>query len=484
MESTDVAAATGHYRQQLDRTLKVFANVTLTFGTLGPTATVFAFLPVVLWVAGSFAFIGFLIAAVFALCQGLVYSELGTAYPVAGGEYSMVGRVLGRPAGAILFAIMVANYVLVPSAFALAGGIYLGVIWPWAGTHSQLVGALIVLFAAGVAFLRIAVGWVVAAIFLGVELVAIPVLVVLGLAHAHSPVDRLFTAHLYGPDGPMKLTATAFLLGITIAFFCYQGFGNAVIFSEETKHAKQRVGRAVMWTLLISVLAIATPAAAVLLGAPSLKGLLTAQAPLTYVLESLGGHNLDTVVSLFVFFAIVDAEIASVMAFGRVLWSSGRDNAWPGPISRALATVHPKLETPYVATTVLAAAIMLLTLLSTIAAVVTFSGVVTLAFAGLMGLSAIVIRFKKSAPSDRYKLPLWPLPPAVLLVGCVVMATQQKMSDLWITLAIAGGFFIYYLVYLLPRSDTHFVLLDSPEEMPDAGEAAAPAIAVIEPEKA
>ena len=58
------------------------------------------------------------------------------------------------------------------------------------------------------------------------------------------------------------------------------------------------------------------------------------------------------------------------------------------------------------------------------------------------------------------------------------------MSDLWITLAIAGGFFIYYLVYLLPRSDTHFVLLDSPEEMPDAGEVAAPAIALVEPGEA
>ena len=34
------------------------------------------------------------LAAVFALCQGLSYAELGTAYPIAGGEYSMVARVL------------------------------------------------------------------------------------------------------------------------------------------------------------------------------------------------------------------------------------------------------------------------------------------------------------------------------------------------------------------------------------------------------
>ena len=411
MDTTLSAPPTkGHYRQQLDRTLKIFSNVTLTFGTLGPTATVFAFVPVVLFVAGSFAFIGFLIAAVFALCQGLVYSELGTAFPVAGGEYSMVARVLGRPTGAVLFALMIANYIVVPSAFALAGGIYLGVLWPWAGAHFQLVGVIIVAFAACVAFLRIAVGWIVAAIFLGVELVAIPVIVVLGLVHAHSPGDRLFTSHVFGRSRPTGLTATSFLLGVTIAFFCYQGFGNSVIFSEETQHAKQRVGRAVMWTLLIAFVAIATPCAAVLLGAPSLKGLLTAQAPMTYILETLGSHTLDEVVSLFVFFAIVDAEIASVMAFGRVLWSSGRDKAWPGAVSRIIGAVHPRFETPYVATSLLALAILILTAVSTIAAVVTFSGVVTLVYAGLMALSALVIRFQKKAPTDRYKLPLWPIP--------------------------------------------------------------------------
>jgi hypothetical protein len=75
-----------------------------------------------------------------------------------------------------------------------------------------------------------------------------------------------------------------------------------------------------------------------------------------------------------------------------------------------------------------------------------------------MGLSAIVIRLQKNPP-DRWKMPLWPIPPALLVTACVVMGTQQSKKDLWITLAIAAAFLVYYLVYLRPRPE-HWKLLD------------------------
>jgi amino acid transporter len=458
------SAPAGSYKQELDRALNPLGNISMTLATSGLTVTVVAFAPVAIAFTGTMAFWVFLLAAVFCVCEGLSYAELGTAYPIAGGEYSLVARVLGRPVGAVLFAIMIANYVFAISAASLGGGLYLGNLWPWAGAHPQLIGVAIIAFAACVAALRIALGWIITAIFLVIELVAIPVVVVLGLVHAHSPADRLFTVHVYGSSGPINLTATAVILGATIAFFCYQGFGNSVIFSEETHHAKQKVGRMVMWALLISVVAICVPVLAAILGAPSVEGLLTAPSPFTYVVQTLGGHTVNQIVSLFVFFAIIDAVIAEIMAFGRVLWSSGRDRAWPTPVSRFLATVHPRLKTPYVATTVMAVVCAILTATSTLATTVTFLGIVTLGFAGLMGLSAFVLRFKKDAPADRYRLPLWPLPPLVLVAACVVMGTQQTLKDLLIVVSIGAAFLIYYLVYLRPRSDTHWVMLSAIED--------------------
>lgn len=453
----------GSYAQELDRGLRSLRAVVLAVASVGPAGSVFAFVPIVFFIGGTFAFYAFVIAFLLALCEGLAYAELGSAYPIAGGEYAMVGRVLGRPTGAFLFAIMVAEYIFVPSAFALVAGLYLGVMWPWAGAHLHVVGVACLAWAVGVALLRVKLGAWVAGFFLAIQIVAVGALTILGLINAHNPADRLFTATAYGPDGPISLTLSAALLATTIAFFTYQGFGNAIIFSEETKGAKKKIGGVVMWAVVVTGLAILVPTTAVLLGAPSVEGLLTSASPMTYMIEATGGKTFDTILSFVIFLALLDAITASMMAFTRVIYSSGRDNAWPTPVSKALAYIHPRYKTPWGAVVALGITAIVLTALSTIAMVVTWLGVITLVYAFLLGLSAIVMRLKKSPP-ERYKMPLWPVPALVLVGACIVMVTSQTLKDVLIVVSIGAAFLLYYLVYLLPRSATHWVFLEAVAE--------------------
>ena len=166
------------------------------------------------------------IAAVFCVFQGLAYAEVGSAYPVAGGEYSMVGRVLGKALGIITFGLMSAMYIFVPTAAALAAGSILGIIWPWAGEHTHIIAVLVIVYAASVSFLKVKLGTWVAAFFVAVQIIALLIVTVLGLVHAHSPSERLFSTQAIGADGNMTTVAmAAAVLGITVAFFIYQGFG-------------------------------------------------------------------------------------------------------------------------------------------------------------------------------------------------------------------------------------------------------------------
>lgn len=450
----------GSYAQELDRGLRSLRAIVLSVASVGPAGSVFAFVPIVFFIGGTFAFYAFVIAFLLALCEGLAYAELGSAYPIAGGEYAMVGRVLGRPAGAFLFAVMAAEYVFVPSAFALGTGLYLGVLWPWAGAHLHVVGVVCLAWGIGVALLRVKLGAWVAGFFLVIQIVAVGALTILGLIHAHNPVDRLFTVHAYGPTGPTSLSWTGALLAITIAFFVYQGFGNAIVFSEELKGAKRKIGGVVMWAVVVTGLAILVPTIAVLLGAPSVEGLLTSASPMTYMIEATGGKTFDTILSFVIFLALLDAITASMMGFTRVIYSSGRDKAWPTPVSRALAYIHPRFKTPWGAVIALGIVAIVLTALSNIAAVVTWLGVITLIYAFLLGLSAFVIRLKKNPPA-RYKMPLWPVPAFVLAGACIIMVTSQTLKDVVIVVSVGAAFLLYYLVYLLPRSATHWVFLDA-----------------------
>jgi amino acid transporter len=445
-----------HYSQELDRSLHPFRAVIMGVASCGPIGSVFTYVPILLLICGTFSFWALVLAAGLCICQGLAYAEVGSAYPIAGGEYSMVGMVLGRLMGLITFALMSAMYLFVPAAAALAGGIYLGVIWGWAGTHTHAIAVAIIVWAAVVSFLRVKLGTWVAGFFVAVQIIALCVVTILGLVHWHSPSERLFTV-------TPALTWQSALLGLTIAFFIYQGFGNVIIFSEETKKAKSLIGRAAMSATVMAILVIFIPSVALMIGAPSLKVLLTSATPLSDTVSAWGGAFFGKAISLIIFFAILDLATASMMAFARVYWAGGRDNVWPGPISKAMAYVNPRFKTPWVAVIVFAVACGVIAGVSNIAAAVTFTGVITLAYAGLMALSAIVIRLKKDPP-DRYKMPLWPFPPVVLAGVCIVLGTQQKLSDLYVVLAIAGAFLLYYLIFLRSRPG-HWQMLEPIDEL-------------------
>ena len=447
------------YQQELDRSLHPLRSLIMGVASCGPIGSVFAYVPALLAICGLFSWWAMVIAAVLCIFQGLAYAEVGSAYPVAGGEYSMIGRVLGKALGVMTFGLMSAMYIFVPTAAALAAGGILGVIWPWAGENTHIVAVLVIVYAAAVSFLRVKLGTWVAAFFVAVQIVALLIVTILGLVHAHSPSERLFSTQVMGADGNTTTVAmAAAVLGITVAFFIYQGFGNVIIFSEETKKAKARIGGAAMGATITAIVVILVPTTAILLGAPSVSMLLTSASPLADTIASWGGNFFGKVISFIIFLAILDLATASMMAFARVYWSGGRDNVWPTPISKAMAYVNPRLKTPWVAVIVFATICAVFGATSNVASIVTFTGVITLVYAGLMALSAIVIRLKKTPP-DRYKMPLWPIPPALLVIACVLMGTQQQLKDVYITLGIAAVFLVYYLVYLRPRPE-HWQLLD------------------------
>ena len=64
-------------------------------------------------------------------------------------------------------------------------------------------------------------------------------------------------------------------------------------------------------------------------------------------------------------------------------------------------------------------------------------------------------------------MPLWPLSPVVALAGVVVTVLLQTGRDLAIVAAILAAGLLYDAVYLRPRRDTHWILLDPLVDEPD-----------------
>ena len=442
--------------------------MTITLSVIGPAASVFAIGSIALRQQGSGAFLAFLAAALISGCLAVGWAELGALYPTAAGLYGIVGRVLGRRAGFLALTLQLALFVIVPSAFALAAGQYLNAVWP---TISPRTAALVLLAAAAaLTVVGIRFNAAVTAALLALELTIILVVSALGFAHADwSLAATLVDPRVYAADGgPAPATLRTLLAGVVLGLGAYAGYGGAVILSEETQGPRRGIARAVLGALGVAVVAELLAITAALVGAPSQAQLTTAPAPMSYLVHSLGGNRLVTIVTLALVATFFNIVLAVLLEYARILYSSGRDRAWPMPLSRALGRIHPRTRTPVVASLTIGAAALTLTAVSNYAAAVTFASLTVVVTFALIALSALVSRLRQPHLTRPYRMPLWPGPPVVALAGVAVTVVLQTGRDLAIVAGILAAGMLYDAAYLRRRHDTHWTLLDPLVDEPDA----------------
>ncbi|CQD23245.1 amino acid transporter [Mycolicibacterium conceptionense] len=449
------------YTQELSRSLGLWGNVALCVAAITPAVGVFAIAPILLNMAGTGAVWALLIAGLLGLSMAACYGELGSAYPIAGGDYSVISRTLGKAAGfvSLVFTGPVCAF-LIPAVVALTVATYLNVVVPldarWVGAVVIALGTLIAIL--GVRFSARLVG-----LLLTIELLVVVFVTLLGFAQTQHSLSEVLRPTTFGPEGAQNLAAGVLLAAVAVAAFTYNGFQGALLFSEETSGGGRNIARSVFISLGVAVSFGVIPVLGGLLGARSLAEFTTSATPWQQLLTDTGGEGFNTIVSLGIALAVVNGVMALTPYFARVVYSSGRDWMWPGPISRALARVHPRFETPWVATLVIGVAGVLLILTTDVETMATVIGTIIALEMILVAVSAIVSRIRVPRLSRPYRMPLWPAAPTAAIALCLVVLAEQTRKDQIAALVIVGMSLLYYRFYLRPRSETHMKMLNPAE---------------------
>ncbi len=459
------------YKQQLSRSLSLRANVLITLSSVTPASSVFIILPSVIVAVGGASFIALLAAALVGVAMAYCYAELSSAFPIAGGEYSFAARVLGKSTGFALFLMNALSIILIIAVVALGTGEYLSAAW--AGANSKWAGVVVIVVCAAVAVLNIRLNAWVTGTFLVVEMAALVVLTLLGFLHVSRPVSTLLHPQALSGGGGVLAAASWGLVAsqTATALFAYNGYGAAVYFAEETKGASRGIAKVILFSLGITVAAELIPTTAVVLGAPSLPKLMGSTAPMQYFLTSRGGATVNTIVSLGVALAIINAVVAITLQAGRTVYASARDRAYPDRISSALAHVHPRFHTPVTATLLvglLAAVIAAIVPLNTL---ITATGATVVILYAVVALSALVGRRNGTTSLARYKMPAWPLAPVVVLVALIYVTYQlyrANPAQVGIALGALALGYVYYYAYLRPRRADRWTMPDAPFDEHDA----------------
>jgi amino acid transporter len=449
------------YKQDLRRALSVVGTIALAVSDITPTASLLVIGPVVIATAGTASVWSYLVGGLIALNVALCMGELGSMFPVAGGLYSIVTRVLGKPIGFLALLDYIGQAIFLPASIALGIGTYITALFPSVSTN--IAAAVIMLIVTAIALVRINQNALLTGIFLILELLVVSSMAIAGATQWHQSFAILTHPVLAnGHHGLAPAGLSAIVAAIAIALFSVNGYDSAINFSEETEGSAAHVGQAVVTAATIGIVFEVVPFIAIVFGAASLASFLSSSTPLTDVVGAAFGSTFKTIVTWGAIIAIFNASLAITLQFARIVFASGRDRAWPAPISGALSRVWRSTGAPSVATIVVGVLATLLCLQGTLALVVTFTAVLIITLYGLIAISALVSRVRQRTLPRPYRMPLWPVPPIVALVGVGIALTQQKPGDLLTVAAIFAIGLIYYYGFLAPRQDRYWRMSTDP----------------------
>jgi amino acid transporter len=413
---------------RLQRRLSSFGALLLTLSCLSPVFSVYGIGSDVLQHAGTGAAGLFLLALGAAVVWAVVYAELGSAYPYAGGDYVGVGAILGAWAGAVTLAVWAVTagpavafeaQIIATYAGELAPGIP-----PAAITFGSLAAAVII------ALMAVRTGALVTGLFLAIEMIAVLVLIGAGLAH---PARGLTAALAH----PVALGAGGVLAPVSFAVLALAGIsavygtvgGNqAISFGEELGDPHRRMGRVILAACLIGALATALPAIALVIGARDLPAILRSPAPFTAFISQTAGTWAGRALGAGVALAIFNAMIAQLMTNARLFFSLGRDRLFPGPVNRLLSGVHEGSGAPRTATLAVGAFSATCCLLNSHTLLVFLTGLLVYGWS-LVCLAVLVGRAKGLTGQPGYwRSPLFPVFP-VLGLGMAAVFTLADLAD-------------------------------------------------------
>lgn len=385
---------------------------------------------------GSVSAVAWVVGALIALCDGLVWAELAARYPRSGGTYAYLREAFGAHGAGRLLAFLFVWQFLFWAPLVIASG-YIG----FAQYAAYLVPALaqpvathVVAVALGLlnlALLYRAIPQVArTGLALGaVALITLVVVATAGLAHPHAPIAQTLHATLgFG----FALPALGAALVITL--YDYSGYADVCALGDEVVAPSRTIPRAVMLSVLF------VGAAYLLLNVGVVSALTPHEIAASSTVASLVAER-----ALGVPFAVAVTIAVLVTAFGstyglllaasRVPYAAARD----GDFLPSFARLHPRGAFPSVALVaigLLALPASLFPLDAVIAALT--AGIVLVQGVAQVIALAVVRRREPAAP---FRVPLYPLPPLVALCGWLVLfwSSGAKAIAFGITTLLIGA---------------------------------------------
>ncbi len=439
--------------------IKLFGATTLNMSQMcgvGPFITI----PLmVVAFGGPQALIGWIVGAILALVDGLVWAELGAAMPGSGGTYIYLREAFQYRTGRLMPFLFVWTAILsIPLVMStgIVGFVsYLSFLWPsmsgWEGTGVGLLAILLIFVLLWRKIESISkvtvVLWVIMIVSLGAVIVA---------GYSNFDAGRAFSY----PPGAFNLAGSAFWIGLagglTIGIYDYQGYNTTSYLGGEVVKPGKVIPRSIIFSILAMMIVYLLMQVAVL-GAVDWHEMVNPNSTAyksiaSVVLDRAWGQGAASVVTVLILITALTSVFVGLLGGSRVPYDAARE----GVFFRPFARLHAEHQFPVfgvVAMVVITAIGFLIgraTSLSALIELLTAVMVIVQALAQIVALT--VLRRRQPTLRRPYLMWLYPVPSILAFIGWSFIyvyanANSPGMHPIeWSLVWLAAGI-IAYLVW-------------------------------------
>jgi amino acid transporter len=449
---------------------------------VGPFITI----PLIVSAAGGpQAMLGWILGAVFALCDGLVWAELGAAMPGAGGSYWYLKEIYGPQALGRLLSFRFIWQLSFSAPLSIASGCiglshYAGYLWPGlertlvehtfhasvpllGGLDVRLVlmpGTFVAIAACGLVVVLLyrritAIGKLAELLWVGVAL-TVAWIIYAGLTHFSAARAFDFPSGAFHPSNAFFTGMGAAML---IATYDYWGYYNVCFLGAEIKDPGRTIPRA----LILSILAVAAIYVVMnisVLGVIPWRELVvpTSQQDnhvMSVFMQRIYGSWAGRTVTGLIMWTAFASVFSLLLGYSRVPYAAALD----GNYFRAFARVHPEHRFPTVSLLALGGVAMLfcfLRLADVIAALVVIR--ILLQFI-VQAVSVMVLRRRQPDLPRPFRMWLYPVPALLAIAGFlfILVARKNFLQEIRYAVVILVLGLAIYLVRSWRRGEWPFV---------------------------
>jgi amino acid transporter len=403
---------------------------------------------------GPQAMLGWIVAVLIAIPDGMVWSELGAAMPGSGGSYLYLREGYGRETLGRLMAFLFIWQFILSGPLEIASGYigfarYTGYIWQGiTAPQTLMVAAAVGIVNVALLYRRItSIGKITISLWIGTLLTTLAVVVTGAI---HFSTARAFDF----PPGAFTFSL-GFLFGLgaasRVGVYDYLGYYDICYIGDEVRDP----GRTIPRSIIISVVAVAIIYFAInlsVIGVVPWREFVPYQAHpesgfvVSLMMEKIYGPKIATAFTAMVLWTAFGSVFALLLGYSRIPYAAALD----GYFFKVFGRLHPTKRFPYVALIVLGIISIICSFFSLDVVIdALISTRILVQFIGQI-LALILLRRRAPDMTRPYRMWLYPLPSIIALIGWVFIfaTTPWPVVVLGLgTLALGAVFFLVWSWY-------------------------------------